>query len=105
MHFRMLLYLVTCYLRVTVFVDTPVTRCIKDTCSNLSSLSNLQMETKLFDLVTATATLGKHVTKIKTCKNGWSNLSENLRIVTLKLLELLLLLLKKFGNARLGESD
>ena len=50
------------------FVAMPVTSCIKDTCSNVSQ-SNLWRETKLFDIVTDTATKprlsGKHVTKYK----------------------------------------
>ena len=35
-----------------------------------------------------TVTLRKHVTKINTCENGCSNFSANLRVVTIKLLEL-----------------
>ena len=35
-----------------------------------------------------TLTLRKHVTKYKTCKNGWTNFLENSRIVELNLLEL-----------------
>ena len=39
--------------------------------------------------INETVTLRKHVTKyINTCENGWSNFSENLRSVALKLFEL-----------------
>ena len=73
------------------FVAMLVTSCIKDTCSNLS-LSNYWRETKLFYLVMDTATKpllsGNMLPNINTCKNGWSNFSENLRIAALKLLEL-----------------
>ena len=34
-----------------------------------------------------TVTIRKHVTKYKTCKNWWSNFSENLSILALKLLD------------------
>ena len=69
-----------------------VTSCIKDTCSNVSQ-SNLWRETKCFNLVTGTETKqwlsGKMLPNINTCENEWSNFSENLRIVALKLLELI----------------
>ena len=68
-----------------------VTSGIKDTCSILS-LSNELNGTKLFYLMTGTATKpwlsGIMLPNIKTCENRWSNFSENLRIVDLKLLEL-----------------
>ena len=73
------------------FVAMPVTSCIKDTCSDLSHIY-LVKEMKLFDLVTATTTKpwlsGNMFPNIKTCVNGWSNFSENLRIVVANLLEL-----------------
>ena len=73
------------------FVTMPVKSYIKDTCSNLS-ISNYWRETKLFDLVTGTATKprlsGNMLPNIKTCENGWSNFSETVWIVVLKLLEL-----------------
>ena len=51
-------------------------------------------KTKLFELERwyskATVTLKKHVPNIKTCENGWSNFSENLRPVAIKMLELTL---------------
>ena len=84
----MFLYLVTFPERQD-FVAMPVTSCIKDICSNLS-LSNQWRETKLFQIVTGTATKpwlsGNMLPNINTCKNGWSKLSENLRIMALKLL-------------------
>ena len=53
---------------------------------------NLWMETKLFDLVTGTATKprlsGNMLQNINTCENRWSNFSENFKIVALKLHEL-----------------
>ena len=73
------------------FVAILVTSCIKDTCSNLS-LSIFVKETKLFDLVTDTARKpwlsGNMLPNIKTFGNGWSNFSENMKIVALKLLVL-----------------
>ena len=69
----------------------PVTSYIKDTCSNLS-LSNWWRETKLFELVTGPATKpslsGNMSPNIKACENGWSNFSEILSVVAMKLLEL-----------------
>ena len=47
---------------------------------------------KLFDHVTRTETKpglsGNILPNLNTCENGWSNFSENLRIVALKLVEL-----------------
>ena len=75
------------------FFAIPVTSCIKDSCSNLSP-SNWWREMKLFDLVTGTATKpwpsGDMSPNLNTCENGWSNFSENVRIVTLTLFELTL---------------
>ena len=72
------------------FVAVPVTSCIKDTCSNLS-LSNYWRGTKLFGLVTGTTTKprlsGNMFLNIKTCGNGLSDFSENLRVTALKMLE------------------
>ena len=49
-------------------------------------------ETKLFELVTGTEMKpwlsGNTLPNINTCENGWSNFSANLRVVSLKLLEL-----------------
>ena len=49
-------------------------------------------ETKLFELVTGTEMklwLSQNILpNINTCENGWSNFSTNLRVVSLKLLEL-----------------
>ena len=73
------------------FVAMPVTSCIKDTCSNIF-LSNYWRETKLFELVTSTTTkpwLSRNmIPNRKTCEKGWSNFSENFRVIALKLLEL-----------------
>ena len=59
---------------------------IKDTCSN-SSLYNKWRETKLFEIVTGIATkpwLSRNMLpNIKTCENGWSNLSENQSVMAI----------------------
>ena len=56
------------------------------------ALSNEWRETKLFDPLTSTETKpwlsGDMLPNIYVCKNGWLNVSENLRIVALKFLEL-----------------
>ena len=75
------------------FVAIPVTSCIKDTwCFNLSLSNYYWKETKLLDLVTGTATKpwlsGNMLPNWNTCEYRWSNFLENLRIVSLKLLEL-----------------
>ena len=73
------------------FVAMPVTRRIKDTCSNLS-LSTEWRKTKLLDIVSGTATKpwlsGNILPNVKTCENGWSDFSKNFIIVVLKLLPL-----------------
>ena len=72
-------------------IAMPVTSCIKDACSNLT-LFNYWNETKLFELVTCIATKpwlsGNMLPNIKTCENWWSNFSENMRVVALKMPEL-----------------
>ena len=72
------------------FVAVPVTR-----SNNFVSLHYLDKD-KLGNVShtacnrhnNGTATLRKHNPNIKTCEHWWSNFSENLRIVALKLLEL-----------------
>ena len=79
------------------FVAMPVTSCIIDSCFNLSP-SYQWRETKLFDLMTGTATKpwlsGNMLPNINTCDIGWSNFSE---IVTLKLLQV-----TQFGSQNLS---
>ena len=73
------------------FVAVPVTR-----SNNFVSLHELQMDkfehVSLIQLVTGIATKpflsGNMLSNVKTCENGWSNFSENFRIIVLKLLEL-----------------
>ena len=64
----------------TRFVDT-----IQKFRYNLS-LSDKWMETKLFELVTGTST--KPWLSGNMLPNGWSNFSENMRVVAIKLFEL-----------------
>ena len=86
----MFLYLETCFPESHSFITMLVTSCIRDICLN-SSQSNWCREMKLFDHVTGTAIKLWHsekmVANIKTIKNLLSNFLENLRIVTLKLVE------------------
>ena len=74
----------------TGFVAMPVTSWIKVASCNLS-LSNYWRELILFKLVTGTATKprlsGNMLPNIKSCENPWSNSSENLQVLTIKLLE------------------
>ena len=92
-HFHMFLYLAACFLRVTVLL-----LCIFQALSTIHVpiiipyISCLWRETKLFYCVTGAATKqwlsGNMLLNINTCKNRWSNLSENLRIVASILIEL-----------------
>ena len=78
-----------------LWIKWPYTACTFDTmqkfCSNFS-LSNYWKETKLFDLVTGTATKrrlsGNMLPNINTCENGCTNFSASLRLVTTKLIDL-----------------
>ena len=48
-----------------------------------------------------TVTLTKHISKYKNCENGWSNFSENLRIMQLKVVEITRFLSQKSVDLQL----
>ena len=88
-HFRMFLYLVTCFLRITVSLQ-----CRLQAVSKIHVIIYPYLISEWRRFVwncdrqsNETVTLRKHVTKYETCENGWLNFSENFRIVV-KLLEL-----------------
>ena len=94
---HMFLYLVTCFLRVTVLLLCrlqAVSKIQAPIYPYLISEERWKCSTNCDRHCNQTVTLRKHVTKIKTFENSvcvWirrSNLSENLIIVALKLLEL-----------------
>ena len=89
-NFRMILYLVICFLRVKVSLLCRLQAVPKIHVPIFPYL--MWWKKKLFDLVTCTATKprlsGDILPNINTCKNGWSHFSESLRIVASKLLEL-----------------
>ena len=82
-HFRMFLYLVTCFLRVTVLL------LCRSQARTISSQFTKMERVSLIQLVTGIATKlwlsGNMFPNIKICENGWSNFSENLRMVGIKI--------------------
>ena len=89
-HFRMFLYLVTCFLRVT---DSLQCRLQDESKTHVPIYSYLISERKrnystLWPAQQRNRYSGNLLPNINTSENWWLNFSENLRIIALKLLEL-----------------
>ena len=86
-HFRMFLYLVTCFLRVTVWIlYRSQGRTISSSFTNQGQIGTCIYNTACNRYSNETVTLRKYVFKYKNMRKWMIDFSENLRIVALKLL-------------------
>ena len=90
-HFHMFLYLVSCFLRVTVLLLWQ-SQAVSKIHVPIYPYLIIEGRWNCWELVTGTATKprlsGNMSPNIITCENGSSNFSNNLRVVTIKLFEL-----------------